>query len=119
MHHEPVSDAWERGDPYVRFPVCQPEALTALFAAARLQRIETTAIDIPTPFASFDDYWAPFLGGQGPAPGYAMSLDPAARQQLRDALQRRMALNPDASISMIARAWAVRATVPQQAPAGD
>jgi SAM-dependent methyltransferase len=36
-------------DEGVRFPLCRPDALAALFAAARLQRIETTAIDIPTP----------------------------------------------------------------------
>jgi hypothetical protein len=26
-------------------------------------------------------YWRPFLGGQGPAPAYVMSLDEAARAQ--------------------------------------
>ena len=46
-----------------------------LFEAASLQRVGVTAIDIPTPFASFEDYWQPFAGGQGPAPAYAMALD--------------------------------------------
>ena len=32
------------------------------------------AIDVPTVFRDFDDYWTPFLGGQGPAPGYCRSL---------------------------------------------
>jgi hypothetical protein len=36
-----------------------------------------------------------------------MSLDPAARQRLRETLQQRIATNADGSISMIARAWAV------------
>jgi SAM-dependent methyltransferase len=99
-------------DELVRFPVCRPEPLKRLFADAGLQDIEVSAIDIATPFASFDDYWAPFLGGQGPAPSYAMSLDEAARQRLRDTLEQRIAVNPDGSITMIARAWAVRATVP-------
>jgi len=36
-------------------------------------------IDILTHFRDFDDYWSPFLGGQGPAPGYAMSLSEERR----------------------------------------
>jgi SAM-dependent methyltransferase len=94
-------------DEMKRFPSCRPEGLTQLFAEAGLQDIEVGAIDIDTPFASFDDYFAPFEGGQGPAPSYAMSLDPAARQRLRETLQQRIATNADGSISMIARAWAV------------
>jgi SAM-dependent methyltransferase len=98
-------------DEGVRFPVCRPEALTELFASAGLRRIEVTAIDIPTPFASFEDYWQPFLGGQGPAPAYAMSLDEAARERLRDRIRERIPVEADGSISLTARAWAIRATV--------
>ena len=98
-------------DEGVRFPLCRPEALTERFASAGLEQIEVTAIDIPTPFASFDDYWRPFLGGQGPAPAYAMSLDEAARVRLRETLRERIPVLPDGSIAMIARAWAIRARV--------
>jgi SAM-dependent methyltransferase len=98
-------------DEGVRFPLCRPEALTALFAGAKLEQIEVTAIDIPTPFPSFEDYWLPFLGGQGPAPAYAMSLDESARVRLRESIKERIPVLPDGSISMIARAWAVRARV--------
>lgn len=98
-------------DEGLRFPLCRPEALIALFAAARLEQIDVTAIDIATPFASFDDYWRPFLGGQGPAPAYAMSLDEPARVRLRENIRQRVPVNPDGSISMTARAWAVRARV--------
>ena len=92
-----------------RFPVCRPEALTELFACAGLEHIKVTAIDIATPFASFDDYWQPFLGGQGAAPAYAMSLDEAARKRLEERLRERVPTLPDGSIRMTARAWAVRA----------
>jgi SAM-dependent methyltransferase len=95
----------------IRFPLCRPEALVDLFARAGLTGIEVTAIDIPTPFASFDDYWQPFLGGQGPAPAYAMSLDEAARARLRDRLRERLPVEADGSISLTARAWAIRAMV--------
>ena len=97
-------------DEGVRFPLCNPEALRELFARAGLRQIELTAIDIPTPFESFDDYWSPFLGGQGPAPAYAMSLDEAARARLRSRLREALPAHGDGSVSLTARAWAVRAT---------
>ena len=100
-----------RMDEGIRFPLCRPEALMELFAGAGLEAVEVTAIDIPTPFASFEDYWQPFLGGQGPAPAYAMSLDETARARLRDRIRARIPVQADGSISLTARAWAVRATV--------
>jgi SAM-dependent methyltransferase len=100
-----------RLDEGTRFPVCRPEALTELFASAALRGIEVKAIDITTSFASFEDYWRPFLGGQGPAPAYAMALDEMERAHLRDSIRARIPQQADGSISLIARAWAVRAAV--------
>src|SRR5262249_45607835 len=48
-----------------RFPLCRSEALTALFRAAGLSGVGSGALEIPTQFADFDDYWRPFLGGTG------------------------------------------------------
>ena len=73
--------------------------------------MNVTAIDIATEFASFEDYWEPFLGGQGPAPAYAMKLDDARRQALRERLRRDLPVQADGSIGLIARAWAVRGMV--------
>jgi SAM-dependent methyltransferase len=98
-------------DEGIRFPLCRPEAIEKLFAGAGLKGVEVKSIDIPTPFADFDDYWQPFLGGQGPAPAYAMSLDETARARLRDRIRRRMPITANGSISLAARAWATRATV--------
>ncbi|MGH8667285.1 MAG: class I SAM-dependent methyltransferase [Burkholderiales bacterium] len=95
-------------DEGVRFPLCHPDALRDLFARAGLNAIDVTAIDIATPFESFDDYWQPFLGGQGPAPAYAMSLDEAARARLRDRIQSRLPMSADGSIALMARAWCIR-----------
>jgi len=50
-----------RMDEGIRFPLCHPEALVALFASAALNGAEVTAIDMPTPFASFEDYWQRFI----------------------------------------------------------
>ena len=98
-------------DEGARFPLCRPEPLTELCASAGLGGTEVTAIDITTSFATFEDYWQPFLGGQGPAPAYVMALDETARARLRDRLRERMPLQADGSISLTARAWAVRAGV--------
>jgi SAM-dependent methyltransferase len=105
---EPAAGALDEA---TRFPDCTPEALTWRFAAAGLLDVETTGFEVPTVFRDFDDYWAPFLGGQGPAPAYAMSLEDAARERLRATLQARLPARPDGSIALIARAWAVRGIV--------
>lgn len=99
-------------DEGVRFPLCRPEALTGLFAASGLRDVEVTAIDVPTRFADWDDYWEPFMGGTGPAPAYAASLNETARARLRDRIRERVSFAPDGSIALIARAWAVRGTRP-------
>jgi ubiquinone/menaquinone biosynthesis C-methylase UbiE len=91
-----------------RFPICRPEALRQLFEAAGLAGVETRAIDVPTVFRDFDDYWTPFLGGQGPAPGYCVSLSAEARAKLRERLRRTLPTRPDGSVHLVARAWAVR-----------
>jgi SAM-dependent methyltransferase len=91
-----------------RFPICRPEALQALFEDAGFARVETRAIDVPTVFRDFEDYWTPFLGGQAPAPAYCMSLSEEARARLRERLRETLPAEPDGSIRLIARAWAVR-----------
>ena len=98
-------------DEGVRFPMCNPAALADLFAGAGLRAVETTSIDVPTRFTSFDDYWQPFEGGQGPAPAYAMSLDETARARLREHLRARLPVTGKGAISLTARAFAVRGTV--------
>ncbi len=91
-----------------RFPLCQPGPLAYLFRDAGLENVEACPIDVPTVFRDFDDYWLPFLGGQFPAPDYAMSLDETQRAELREYLRSKLPTAEDGSISLIARAWAVK-----------
>lgn len=91
-----------------RFPLCQPAPLEELFAQAGLNAVEVRPLDIATPFRDFEDYWTPFLGGQGPAPGYAMSLNEADRSRLRERIRAALPIQPDGAIELSARAWAVR-----------
>ncbi|MBF8283654.1 MAG: methyltransferase, partial [Anaerolineales bacterium] len=91
-----------------RFPICQPEPLRELFQNAGLREVEVRPIDIAADFRDFDDYWSPFLGGQGPAPGYAMSLSDERRAALRERIRAGLPFALDGSIPLVARAWAVR-----------
>jgi SAM-dependent methyltransferase len=97
-------------DEALRFALCRPEPLRRLWTEASLHAVEVRPIEIPTVFTDFDDYWSPFLGGQGPAPGYVMSLPDEGRTALREALREHLPTEPDGSIRLTARAWAVRGT---------
>lgn len=93
-----------------RFAICHPEPLTRLFQSAELQDVQVRALDLVTRFLDYDDYWQPFLGGQGSAPTYLMSLSQDRQAALRDAVHARLPIAPDGSITLAARAWAVRGT---------
>jgi hypothetical protein len=95
-----------------RFPSCTPEDLTRLVADAGMRSPEWTAIEVPTVFRNFEDFWRPFTLGAGPAPGYCSTLDPAERRRLEDELRGGLTSRDDGTIPMKARAWAVRAQVP-------
>jgi Methylase involved in ubiquinone/menaquinone biosynthesis len=91
-----------------QFPICHPDPLAALFRSAGLQNVETCALDVPTVFTDFEDYWSPFLRGQGPAGVYCVSLSEHDRKRLRARLESVLPRNADGKISLIARAWAVK-----------
>jgi SAM-dependent methyltransferase len=110
-------DAARQADPDApdegpRFPLCHPGPLAALWRTAGLTDVAVEAIEIATTFTGFDDYWRPFLGGQGPAPGYVASLPADRRERLRRRLQADLPISPDGSVDLTARAWAVQGTVP-------
>jgi SAM-dependent methyltransferase len=91
-----------------RFHICNPDALSQLFESAGLQNVEVRPIEVSTVFRDFDDYWSPFLGGQGPAPSYLMSLSDERRAELRERIRAALPFASDGSIPLVARAWAVR-----------
>lgn len=100
-----------RLDEGVRFPITQSGPLEAAWQAAGLSDVMLIAIDVPTRFTDFDELWAPFESGVGPAPAYAAALPPDHRTRLRDHLSRLVPAGPDGSITLNARAWAVRGVV--------
>lgn len=106
---DPAAERLHEG---TRFPLCHPEVLQRAFAAAGLGDVRTTALDLMAVFVDFDDYWQPFLGGQGPAPAYLMSLAQGQRSELGARLRSAIPAEPNGVIRLRARAWAVRGTVP-------
>jgi SAM-dependent methyltransferase len=91
-----------------RFPLCRPERLHELWQAVGLVDVTVEPLEVPTVFADFDDFWNPFLGGPGPAGGYVESRTDDQRAALRELLRDRLPAEPDGSIALTARAWAVR-----------
>jgi SAM-dependent methyltransferase len=93
-------------------PLALPDGLADLFASVGLGRIERTSITVRMDYASFDDYWQPLCGGQGPVGTYLAGLpsDLRARIQAAVATAYRSG-SPDGPRSMTATAWAVRGLV--------
>ena len=107
---DPAARSLDEG---VRFTLCRPERLAELFEGGGLTEVEVTSIEQEMVFQDFDDYWRPFLGGQGPSGGYAMGLSEDKRERLRDEIRARLQRSADGRIRLVARAWAVRGIKPQ------
>ncbi len=90
-----------------------PDGLVKLFNTASLARVERASLTIRMNYASFDDYWRPLLGGQGPVGSYVTALDPELRHRIEQAVRVAFCSgSPDGERSLTATAWAVRGTVP-------
>jgi SAM-dependent methyltransferase len=118
---EPIRAFWDAAvelepsartaDEAVRFPLCHPDRLREAFSGAGLAGVVTDTIDVQSTYVSFDEYWAPFLTGLGPAPGYCAALPPDAREALRAHLLARLS-SSGGPLAMAARAFVVCGTVP-------
>jgi trans-aconitate methyltransferase len=96
-------------DEGIRFSFCTAAGLEEMFVEAGFTTVGTREIVVPTEFVSFDDYWSPFLGGQGVAPAYLRSLAEPDQEELREAVRERLPIEADGSIRLTARAWAAKA----------
>jgi SAM-dependent methyltransferase len=92
------------------FPICEPGALAAAFRAAGFGEVDDRPIEIAADYADFDDYWAGFLTGIGPAPGFNVRLDEERRAAVKERLRASLPASPDGGIHLAARAWAARGT---------
>jgi SAM-dependent methyltransferase len=90
-----------------------PDGLSKLFIEAGFANVQCGSIAIRMNYASFEDYWQPLLGGQGPVGTYVTALPEDTRDRIEDAVRRAYySGSPDGERSLTATAWAVRATVP-------
>jgi SAM-dependent methyltransferase len=103
------ADAMLRDEAHM--PLCKQGELRAAWRNAGLQDVEEISLSIPLRFASFGDYWEPFLLGQGPAGAYVAHLPSERQDELGRRLRHRLlGTEPDHPIELTARAWAVRGT---------
>lgn len=85
-----------------------------LWKKAGLVNIQEKPLVITLPFASFDDYWGPFLKGAGPGGAYVVSLTDDRRRKLEARMRKRLLGNrEDGAFTLKARAWCVRGEVPK------
>lgn len=94
-------------------PMTRPGELANAWLAAGFTNVVEAALSIRMEFASFDDYWAPYAGKDGPGAEYIAALGEAERARLRDAV--RFAYvdgESDGPRSFAAIAWAVKGIAP-------
>ena len=103
---DPAAREYDEGE---RFPICSSSGLEAAFRKAGYASVSVDSIEVTTRFEDFDDYWAPFVGGPGPAPGYLSSLPVHRQRDLARRLSATLPRNDDGSIALSAKAWAARA----------
>ena len=90
-------------------PLVHQGQLGELWRQQGLEHVEKAPLTFTQHFASFDDYWAPFLLGQGPAGSYVAKLPKDRQAALADRLRAKLGTG---AFELTARVWAVRGTVP-------
>src|SRR4051794_27564285 len=68
--------------------------LAELFVAAGLANVQHSSLSVGVEFASFEEWWAPYELGVGPAGAYVAGLDDARRAELRELCRTRMPRAP-------------------------
>jgi hypothetical protein len=101
-----------RAKNYTR-PLTRPGELVQAWHEAGFVDVAGTTLAMRMEYASFDDYWAPFTGRDGPHAEYVATLDEASRARLRDAVRAAyLDGEADGPRSYGASAWAVKGSVP-------
>ena len=96
-------------------PLCRSGELAALWRTSGLHEVVEQPLTVDLAFTSFEDYWQPFLGGQGPAGAYAAKLPEPARAALAARLRNRLLPNgKSGAFTLKGRAWAVKGVVPMR-----
>jgi SAM-dependent methyltransferase len=95
-------------------PLSDPAELGRLWSEAGLVDVSIGSLTVRMDYASFDDYWEPLLGGQGPVGTFVSSLDAQTLGKVQAAVRSAyLSGRPDGPRSLTATAWGVRGTVPK------
>lgn len=94
-------------------PMTRPGELGSAFRSAGFLDVVESMLMIRMEFASFEDYWSPYEGKDGPGAEYLQTLSDPERERLRDAVRRAyLDGEPDGPRSYSAVAWAVKGVAP-------
>jgi SAM-dependent methyltransferase len=91
-------------------PLCRKGELSELWVRGGLRKVEESPLEITMRFENFDDFWGPFLLGQGPAGTYVKGMTKVRASALREEVRRRLG-DPRGAFTLPARLWAVRGEV--------
>lgn len=76
----------------------------SLFTEAGLREVTSGALEVEAGYDGFDDFWAGFLSGSGPAGSFCVSLESERQEALREELRRRLG-DPQGPFALTALAW--------------
>lgn len=102
----------ERAAAYTR-PLSRPGELERVWSDSGLSNVVQESVTIRMDFGSFDDFWAPNEGKEGPLAQYVGGLTLQDAKRLRQAVQLAyLDGEADGPRSYAATAWVVKGTVP-------
>jgi SAM-dependent methyltransferase len=97
-----------------KMPLCHAGELSGLWRSVGLDNICEQALEVEMNFKSFQDYWEPFLLGQGPAGAYVKQVGHNHLLILHEEVKRRLRLRDEtAPFTLRGRVLAVRGFVPE------
>ena len=95
-------------------PMTRPGELATAWRKAGFENVHEGTLTIRMEFASFSDYWVPYVGKEGPVAEYVSTLSADKQQKLKDAVERAyLDGEQDGVRSYAATAWVVRGTTPR------
>ena len=107
----PSSNEWRARN--LTRPMTRPGELAKAWHAGGLTDVRDTMLTIRMELGSFDDYWMPYEGKDGPGAEYMATLDTDQKMHLRNVVRAAyLAGEPDGPRSYAATAWAVKGIVP-------
>jgi hypothetical protein len=104
-------------DPTIERPLFRPlsalNEMEGVWREVGLVDVEQTSLLIRMEFSCFDDYWSPFLAGEGPHGQLVVGLSDVMRTTLQGHVRGAYLANrPDGPRSFACVAWACRGIVP-------